>query len=361
MNAPPAISPETGAPDGMGASRRRNRFWARLWTDSRLALGGLAAPVLCWLYSLGNHEYRPNWKTEEPEGLLLCGEVVWPLFPFLLYSMASLFLLILDRGHARRFLVRLGIYSGILPSLVFIAVQERCGIAAFRTLIYVLGVWVILLLLERVIRRTWVIGPIFLLALFCFSLVAVGPPIFLLWLLLLIAGPAASLVAYGEAALYVWNRGTAPFLRAAGSWLGLGGLCGGTWYFILGRAADAFERLPATQPPGEGCYIATAAARGHPRIVGSWPCLYPDGRIRRVNRQLLVLKAGEIALRARRPRLHRRLRRIYDAVGPRLAAALGPPLLADLAYLLLKPLEWGTRLVLGREAGTNGGRDEGPR
>lgn len=34
------------------------------------------------------------------------------------------------------------------------------------------------------------------------------------------------------------------------------------------------------------------------------------------------------------------MRRVYDYIGPRLARRLVHPLLADAAYLLLKPFEW---------------------
>jgi hypothetical protein len=42
------------------------------------------------------------------------------------------------------------------------------------------------------------------------------------------------------------------------------------------------------------------------------------------------------------------LRAIYDRIGPTMAAALVHPLLADLAYVLLKPAEWITLLLLRR-------------
>jgi hypothetical protein len=67
-----------------------------------------------------------------------------------------------------------------------------------------------------------------------------------------------------------------------------------------------------------------------------------------VNDQLRRLKVGELALAAIAPRLHATLRKVYDRVGPVLASALVTPILADAAYVLLKPAEWSTAFVLRR-------------
>ena len=40
------------------------------------------------------------------------------------------------------------------------------------------------------------------------------------------------------------------------------------------------------------------------------------------------------------PRLHAALRAVYDRFGPRLAASMTHPLLADVAYMAIKPAEW---------------------
>jgi hypothetical protein len=125
-----------------------------------------------------------------------------------------------------------------------------------------------------------------------------------------------------------------------------------TWlaaYLAAWRAAvvlmlQAYARLP-TEPPGD-CYIATAAARGHGRFVGSREVVCHDGSTRRVNPQLAYFKCGELVLKATVPRLHETIRRVYDMLGPRVARLLIHPLVADIAYLALKPLEWLTRVAL---------------
>lgn len=48
------------------------------------------------------------------------------------------------------------------------------------------------------------------------------------------------------------------------------------------------------------------------------------------------------------PGAHRRVRRFYDRVGPLLARGLKHPVLADVAYWILKPAEWGVVFLLRR-------------
>jgi hypothetical protein len=114
------------------------------------------------------------------------------------------------------------------------------------------------------------------------------------------------------------------------------------WTKSYFAAIEAYYQLPLTSP---GCYIATAAAQGHRRIVRSWPA-----GDRRINGQLALLKAGERRLENRLPRVHRLMRRVYDGIGPGMARQMRHPWIADLAYLTLKPIEWLTTAVLARSS-----------
>jgi hypothetical protein len=109
------------------------------------------------------------------------------------------------------------------------------------------------------------------------------------------------------------------------------------WKGSMMLAAAKYATLPPTAP---GCYVATAAARGHPRFVGAAVVYTRDGDPYCVNAQLRRLKRFEILLALATPRVHCLLREFYDAVGPRLARRLTHPLAADVAYVLLKPAEW---------------------
>jgi hypothetical protein len=109
------------------------------------------------------------------------------------------------------------------------------------------------------------------------------------------------------------------------------------WVYAVVRAAEVYGKLPKRPPD---CFIATAAAKGHPGFVGAVPCLFPSGRVVPVNRQVLRLKRFELELAAVLPRFHRRLRRVYNRLGCSAAARITHPVTADLVYVCLKPFEW---------------------
>lgn len=119
-----------------------------------------------------------------------------------------------------------------------------------------------------------------------------------------------------------------------------------TWFAALGvsvlvRFAFAkrfYDALPKESPAGYGdCFVVTAAAHGHPALVGS---ARERGSGRVVNEQLRRMWAFESLLCEKCPRFHRRLRHVYDIVGPQVARRVRTPYAADAVYLLLKPVEW---------------------
>ena len=116
------------------------------------------------------------------------------------------------------------------------------------------------------------------------------------------------------------------------------------WPLSVELAVRHHASLPA-EPP-EACFVASAAARGHPRVVGSRRVRLPGGAVVPVTRQLRTLKAGEVALAATCPPLHRAARRVYDALGPRLARRIANPHAATAAWLLLQPAALLTRVTL---------------
>jgi hypothetical protein len=139
----------------------------------------------------------------------------------------------------------------------------------------------------------------------------------------------------------LWTTYETPKLWRLPQALGVGIWVGGyifTWTHAIGRMTELYAALP-TSPPD--CYIATAAAQGHKRVVGARKV----GKVS-VNRQLQTLKAAEIVLLVIVPGWHRRLRWQYDVHGRFLASKLTNPYLADIAYLTLKPFEWGSWLLL---------------
>ena len=106
---------------------------------------------------------------------------------------------------------------------------------------------------------------------------------------------------------------------------------------------ELYAELPPVPP---NCYIATAVAQGHPKFVGSRTVQLADGQSMQVNRQLQIFKCAELALMAVTPQLHKVMRKMYDLIGKPLASKIQHPILADAAYLLLKPFEWMAKFVL---------------
>ena len=90
----------------------------------------------------------------------------------------------------------------------------------------------------------------------------------------------------------------------------------------------------------------SAATQGHVRIVGPFLEIERYGISRNVNHQLLTFWTFEQARHARSPRTHAWFRAIYNRHGPRLAARIRSPWTADLAYLMLKPIELLIRVTL---------------
>ncbi|MFK5971309.1 MAG: hypothetical protein QM487_14485 [Candidatus Marithrix sp.] len=104
-------------------------------------------------------------------------------------------------------------------------------------------------------------------------------------------------------------------------------------------AKQVYNQLPANSD----CFIVSAAANGHPHIVKS--TINPNtGRI--VNYQLHVFRTFETKIANFSPNIHRKLRLIYNRIGPCIAKRIHYKWQADMIYLLLKPLEWMVRLGL---------------
>lgn len=307
-------------------------------------------------------------------------------FPFFVYAIASFTLgLLRPQVAVCHFGVRLGIQCGILLAIQYcfvvgIVLLQLEQLLSWRGLLivgFVIPLSIMILMLipwiaSRIYRRVrryvqqrqdahwWVAG-----MMFC------GPALALLlgllpimgdarsWItaaalipgaIVVIAAPAWMLFAYVVLARHIaslrqGNQGrlqlTLAQLLAVFSWIAA---YMAAWRFAVVSTLEAYAALP-TEPPSN-CFIATAAARGHAQFVGSWPVRRSDGQFQRVNLQLARLKCGELAFQTLLPRLHRITRRLYDRLGPRLAKRLRHPLLADAAYLALKPCEWLAQSLL---------------
>jgi len=315
--------------------------------------GGVVLPVICFAISFPD---RPDWQSGNLDAyaqLLLSHTASIPLYPFLLYSMSSMVLL---SANPARFqenaFVRLGVFSGVLVAaeywLVFqfamsgpfIAQVILSALAAFLPW----GIWRIFRLLHGKYRE-WMIG-IAIIVLFLLAAASFPVAVFAcLW-----CSTPWALAAYFITSFYLICGSTAKLRFSLAQLLGFvswfAAHCG-AWRLSFLWMLEEYSRLPTTPP--QRCFVCTAVASGHPRVVQGEDYFAPNGTAFRVNDQLRILKAFELLLVSISPKSHFVCRWIYDRLGPRLAALLVHPLLADVGYLLLKPVEW-TALVCLRLA-----------
>jgi hypothetical protein len=370
----------------------------RLFHKGFLFYTAVVLPVLCHLLTLIELPNEPTWQSEDMADKLvfiLSPMQGFPLLPFLGFSTVCMaVVLVSESRYAFHSVVRFGLLTGFFVCLFYaiifgIAATENLG----PTLFYLLGILSFLLIpglvsaaswirrrLQLSTRVSWLLGgfitSVFILG--CTVVVSIRGPaseqgwlqntlgnlafltvgipfgffilscylstvwacLAYLWVgarILLVYPPTRSFSLAGSLAMIAWIAG---FLSAC------------RWSITLSLAE--YSRLPV-EDPGD-CYVATAASRGHSRWVGSvsQPCR--SRAAIRVNNQLRILKAGELALQCLMPRLHQRLRWVYNWVGPRLARRIQQPWQADCAYLLLKPFEWLTSLALYCVLGTRGKR-----
>ena len=110
------------------------------------------------------------------------------------------------------------------------------------------------------------------------------------------------------------------------------------WIYSYFEAHRIYSGLPDKAP--QGCFVVTAAARGHRQIVGPFYETEHDGVLVLANLQLITLWEFERRWQKNFPYTHRLFRKIYNHIGPRVAARIHSPMLADVVYVLLKPVEW---------------------
>jgi hypothetical protein len=359
-------------------SHRFDRLSKALW-----ALAGIALPLIAFACAA----HAGNWAADEPwqtsdfwvyATLLLKWPAVWPFYPLLLFSMVSLALFLWDRQrYATHFMVRLGLYGGVVLSLIFCwliyaptnHIVEAVGKTALLVCV-ILGtsqVALVVLALGVMIAAPWLrprlkrwgwwgiairVLPIAVL-LVGLSLYGVEEPLksllmpfAILLFVLLAASPAWAFAAYACAVASVLLQ---QGVRRRWNLMSLLGLSTwatclfGAWRHAMDLAIREYATLPTENP---NCFVCTAAAMGHRQFVHSDAIRVCGGRTLYVNDQLRILKAGELALMIVAPRTHRAVRRVYNAIGPKVARQLGSPWMADLAYLALKPAEWLAQIAL---------------
>jgi hypothetical protein len=332
-------------------------------------VAGVVLPTVCFAFAIEGTPLGPTWQSgrfNKQVALLLSGAVAWPFFPLLLYSMACMFLVCVSPPFAAQSRAcRLGIYTGALLAAQFCLILLIAAATDVRPLLVLpavgmaaIAIPVALLYAARYLfarfgrRRVLLVvtGALLAVAAVATLINPVSVPAAVLGTLVasVLLSPVFALGVYGWVAILMWRLRKsataegAPDQPIAPVWpAGWFVAYAAAWAAAVEQAVKAYGALPTTQP--SSCYVATAAARGHRRFVRA---RVVEGIS--VNDQLRRLKVGELALAALAPRLHRAVRTIYDRVGPVLAGALISPTLADVAYVLLKPAEWGVALILRR-------------
>lgn len=334
-------------------------------TRAALFFAGVLLPAVCFLFGCPE---RPHWQTGKWDAyaqLLLSYEATFALYAFLLYPMVCMTLLVFWPAKYRdNRVVRFGIYSGVLIAAEYWVVLELAvpgEVACFSVL--ALPAMVTPLFAQGVVRYAskWESIAIFAglgVVMVLFSALLDWMPILFLVVLCLASSTAWAFAAYLAVSIWLIRGNYGPQYQFSLAWL-MGAFTWfaahlGAWRLSFTIMLQEYASLP-TQPPPSDCFVCTAAAGGHPRVVRSEEVRRADGSVRRVNDQLRALKAFELLLVSISPKAHRRFRRAYNWLGPRVAARLTHPLAADVAYLAIKPLEWTAtaclRLAIPGQAG----------
>jgi hypothetical protein len=299
---------------------------------------------------------KPEWQNGELGSyiiLLLFPKASLWFLPLLAYSIICYLLLLLEpTRYSQAFVVRAGIYMGALLALHY---SILALIYALDSGAYVIAlVWIFPILCSLAYRwatSKWVAAKVnkvlflFMIGTLLISiLISKGSVLILLLIGLTMAGPFWSFLIALRAAVWLYKTQETGFTLQRGlgvtAWLAV---YAAAWRYDILKMYELYALLPK-QPPD--CYIATAAARGHPQLVRACTVQLAEGRCMQVTKQLQVLKCAELALLAVNPRLHGLLRKVYDVVGKRLARLIRTSFLADVAYLSLKPFEWCAGFVL---------------
>jgi len=303
---------------------------------------------------------KPEWQNGNLSSyliLLLFPQASILFFPLLAYSIICYLLILLAPARfSQVFVVRAGIYTGVLLALHYSIVVLIYALYSTDSYIYLLiPIWIFPFVYSRLYR--WAVSkwtavkvnkalPALVFGgLIIVTLITRGGTLFLAMIGLTMAAPFWSFLLALRAGVWLYQNHETTLTSSRG--LGLAAWIAtyiAAWRYDILKMYELYAALPPQPPPD--CYIATAAARGHPQFVRSHTVLRDNGKSMQVNGQLQVLKFAELALLAVNPHLHIFLRRIYDVVGKSLARRIHNPFMADAAYLFLKPFEWLARWLL---------------
>ncbi len=330
-------------------------------------LGGVVLPFVCFLvFGESGGPLLVEWQSgrwNDKLAMMFNGAPARPFYPLLLLAgLAAVALVARPVEMARHVLVRIGVYGGVVLGVMYSVIYfggngEAGGLVATFigcAAVAAIGSWLVQdddifpAVAAWVWKHRWPIWIMIGVLLAIAAVASEGVALMLPLVIAIVGAPAVYTLVFAMLTVRIVRE----YRGGRGEWgVGLWWVVGWCSAYIaalvggIALAIDSYSKLP-TQPP-QGCYIATAAARGHRRLVGSRVVVLPGGRSMRVNRQLQTLKCGELALQVAMPRVHRVLRRVYDVLGPPIAGRMGV-WSADAAFMLLWPVQRVCEVVLRR-------------
>ena len=363
MAAEPADNEEAPPPAGARSLLRKP-----LSTPRRLvyALAAVVLPIVDLVIaaqgSMCHLGYGPPGSLRCYTTILLSPQGSWIFFPLVVYSMACLLFSLISDSSLHRPVIRIGLYTGLILTLQYsilflIDVGADKSLGTYNLLmlaVLTLAPPLFLYVLHVVVRtitddeQAWLPSAATAVLLGLVFLIPGGGPQLLMPLVL--PAPFWGLAIFLSSSIRAWRScGSKNRFRCAelGGWLAWLSAYAFAWRIAISRVPQIDTLAQHGEVYGHLCYVCTAAARGHRRVVKSEPLLCPDGRVLRVNRQMRYLKCAELLFMQMAPRFHYTCRSVYDVVGPLVARTLAHPLLADLAYVSLKPLEWLAKAGIG--------------
>ncbi|QDT04397.1 hypothetical protein K227x_27880 [Rubripirellula lacrimiformis] len=280
-----------------------------------------------------------------------------PFLPLVGCCMACLTLWLVRPASSRFLILRWCIYAGVALSFQFLVMTTIANgpftyvFAALTAPVLALTVFAFNSILSRIGRFT--IAHLLILTTIAALLIALiqwtgsgfeSMELLLgLWFIGSAASPVLCLVTFIRASLYLRHERAASGgnLPSTLTPLGVGFLIAwiGSWWAAWVLATDImmkeYAKLPTAAP---NCYVTSAAAGGHRRLVASRP---RHGDQILVNPQMQRLKFAEFAIATALPNTHASIRRCYDRIGPPLAHRCRSNIwFADATYVAFKPLEW---------------------
>src|SRR5688572_19385018 len=299
------------------------------WVRAIFGLYVITMPIFSfWAIQL----LQPQWQSGKFSDYLALflqpGAAI--IFLFLLaYSITCyLFFLMNSERYSPSFVIRLGVYTGVVLALQY-SLLLLLYILDDRFSLTIFLLWLFPLYFPKIYY--WAVGKwneknvhlslaIFAIIAFLIALVIFREPflpLFLVFAALVATAPFWSFLMANQAALWLYknyeNKPTIPRGLGITSWLAAYAVA---WRYDVLKMYEMYAQLP-TEPPN--CYVATAAAQGHPKFVRSRTVLWADGNSVQVNQQLRIFKCAELALIAVIPRLHQFIREAYDVTGKPLA------------------------------------------